>query len=300
MTVDASVDSGSSSGGGSGSGSGADSGSGSGGGSDGAAHDSGAATDASIDVATADSGGWTPSSLGSKLAFWLDPTSIVNAAGSVATWRDLSSHGNDATQGTAAYQPAYSASGIAGLPSVTFGTVISVLLIADSSSMQWGTSDFAIFAVFRAAPQNLAPEAMLYQKPQGTAPYTGAALYLNSDKPSTSTLATAQLQEDVYVDNSPPPSTFDDSSVHLLAAIRTGTTLAIRVDGALSASTAVSALDISAPGNQAAIGGQVGSAIAGDKQFTGDIAEVLGVDATLSSTDLGNVEGYLKARYGIP
>jgi hypothetical protein len=247
----------------------------------------------------ADAPSWTPSTLGSKLAFWFDPMSIVAVGGNVAKWSDLSGNGNDAIQATSSYEPTYTMAGIGGLPSVTFNSQLAFLEILDSATMQWGTSDFALFAVIRATANNTAPEGMLFQK-VGPSPYSGPALFLNSDKPVTSTLAAAQVSAQLYALSASPPTTFDDSSVHLLGGVRSGATLEIRVDGALSNSSmsaAIAVLDVSAPGSDALIGN---NGPAGFRQYNGDIGEFIGVNGTLSPSDLASIEGYLKGRYSIP
>ena len=200
-------------------------------------------------------GAWTPLAIKSQLAFWLDPASLVVDGGTqIGRWQDLSGNGNDAIQGNPAYDPTYNASGINGLPSATFTGPITFLTILDSPTMQWSTDDFVVLAVVRATAS--ATEAMLYQK-TGPPPYNGASLYLNQDKPSASTLAAAQVSGSIYVTSVPPPATFVDGSVHLVGARRSGLTLEIRVDGAVSNSlnsAAVAATDVSVAGVNAYIG----------------------------------------------
>jgi hypothetical protein len=245
---------------------------------------------------------WTPTHLGTKLAFWLDPTSLVTVGGKVPRWSDLSGNGNNAVQPSTTWQPAYSANGIAGLPSATFVAPISFLTIPDSPSMRFGTSDCALFAVVRAQASS-ASNAMIYQK-TALPPYDGLALFINSSKPSQTTLAAAQVSGQVYALSVPPPSTFADSTVHLLAARRAGASLEMRVDGAVSGSLMsgpVATVNVSQNGVPVEIG-QNGYRTPqwNFQQLVGDIAEMIGVSSTLSPTDLASLEGYLKARYAIP
>jgi hypothetical protein len=167
--------------------------------------------------------------------------------------------------------------------------------------MRWGTGDFVVLAVARATAQT-APEAMLYQK-TGSYPWDGVNLYINADKPYPTSRAAAQVTGAVFVVSSPPPSTFVDSSVHVLGARRTGATLEIRVDGLVSSSitnASVAAVNASATGWAAVIGQNgYGMPRAEFQQVHGDIAEMLGVGGTLTPVELANLEGYLKARYGI-
>ena len=77
-----------------------------------------------------------------------------------------------------ARQPALTASGINGLPAVTFDGATTFLQIADSATTRWGTGDFALMVVARGAP-NVATNAMLYNKSELAAPYAGINLFLN-------------------------------------------------------------------------------------------------------------------------
>jgi hypothetical protein len=248
---------------------------------------------------------WTPAALGSRLAFWFDPSSLQMADGNVGRWTDLSANGNDAVQATADYRPAYSATGIGGLPSATFDGPIKFLGIPDNPSMRWGRGDFAIFSVIRGVSTTTAAFAMLYQK-TGPPPYDGLNLYVNSYKPVPSTLAAVQVTGAVYVDNTAPPSTFIDGTVHLLAGHRRGHTLEVRVDGTSSGSLTSDAgtinVDISAIGANAAIGQNGGGSPPGAEfqQFHGDIAELIGVSGSLSEAEVADTEQYLKTKYAIP
>jgi hypothetical protein len=249
---------------------------------------------------------WTPLAIQSQLAFWLSPSSLQPADGGVPQWKDLSGNGNDALQTTAGYQPAYTTNGIGGLPSATFNGPISFLLISDTPTMQWGTGDFSMFAVIRGAPGTIANFAMIYQKTGPGPNYNGFDFYVNSAKPTASKLAAAQVSGTVYVDNIPPPSTFIDSTVHLLGGRRAGSTLEIRVDGVssntLTSDAGLVNADISAVGSKAAIGQNGGGSPPGaeNQQFHGDIAEIIATRGALADADVAHIEQYLKAKYAIP
>jgi hypothetical protein len=231
-----------------------------------------------------------PTNLGSALAFWFDPTSF-QVEGSVARWRDVSGNGNDAIQTNKLYEPIYGASSINSVPSWTFIGPIMFLSIADNASIEWGTSDFAIFAVVRATAQT-APNAMIYQK-TGAYPYDGGSLYLNADKPVATTLAAAQVSGATYVVSASPPATFVDGTAHVLGARRAGTTLEVRVD--------VASIDVSAAGFDAIIGQNgYGTPSPEFQQFQGAIAEVIGVRGALAEPDVEALEQYLKSRYAVP
>jgi len=245
---------------------------------------------------------WTPKELGKQLVFWFDPTSLTpTSAGEVMAWIDLSSNGNHATPPTSDYAPAYDASGIDGLPSALFSGPITFLDILDSPTLEWGTDDFAVFAVVRATSET-APDAMIYQK-TGPPPYDGPSLYLNTTKPVELPFAAAQVSGAVYVVSVAPPATYLDGVAHVLGARRAGATLEIRVDGAVSNSITspdVASVDVSAPGLDAIIG-QNGYGVPSPEfqQLHGDVAELIGVHGTFADADVAMLERYLMSRYGI-
>jgi hypothetical protein len=144
----------------------------------------------------------------------------------------------------------------------------------------------------------------MYQKVSGAFPYDGLALYINASNGAQSTLAAAQLSGSIFALSASPPATFDDSMVHLLGSRRTGATLEMRVDGALSGSVtsaAIATLDVSLPGVAAQIGQNgYGTPQNNFQQFVGDIAEMIGVNGSLSAEETASLEAYLKARYSIP
>jgi hypothetical protein len=249
---------------------------------------------------------FTPANIQSQLAFWFDPGSLVSLSGPVTKWSDRSNNANDAVQSVTAYEPAYTQSGIAGLPSATFTGPITFLAIADVASMQWATSDFFILAVVRANADTTSAEAMVYQK-TGPFPYDGASLYLNADKPNGfTTLVAAQVSggAGAYVVSLSPPTTYVDSSVHVLGARRSANTLEIRVDGRVSNSltnAAIGTTNVSSVGWAAIIGQNgYGTPSAEFQQVHGDVAEMIGVRGALDLQTVANLEQYLKSRYGVP
>jgi hypothetical protein len=260
--------------------------------------------DADAGVEADESAPWTPDAVRGELAFWLDPTSLKSVNGAVFQWDDRSGNGNNAVQANPSFQPAYNPSGIGGLPSATFNGPVTFLEISDNPSMRWGTTNFAVFAVIRATSATTASFAMVYQKTGPGPAYDGLNLYINSAKPKASMLAAAQVQATVYVDNLAPPTTFVDSTAHVLGARRTGNTLEIRVDGtasnALTDNTGSVTVDISAVGASGVIGANGSDVSPEFQQVHGDIAELVAVRGALTAADLASLEAYLKGRYGIP
>jgi hypothetical protein len=89
---------------------------------------------------------------GSDLVVWYDASdaaSITHVAGAVSQWNDKSGNADHLTQGTAANQPTYSATGLGGSqPSISFAT--NDYLASTVSAIATGSvSDFAAFVVAR-------------------------------------------------------------------------------------------------------------------------------------------------------
>ena len=83
------------------------------------------------------------------LAAWLKADAItgVSSGGAVATWSDVSGHGNDAAQSTAAQRPTYVAGALNGLPVVRFNSAASTYLSL-SRPVQ---DDFTVLCVYRSS-----------------------------------------------------------------------------------------------------------------------------------------------------
>jgi hypothetical protein len=97
-----------------------------------------------------------------------------------------------------------------------------------------------------------------------------------------------------------PPATFVDGNVHLLGIRRAGSTLEVRVDGALSSSLTgpqVASTDVSARGSDAIIGHNGYAPRPEAQQVHGDIAEMLAVRGAVSDAELAGLERYLIERY---
>ncbi|RJQ38856.1 MAG: hypothetical protein C4555_04385 [Dehalococcoidia bacterium] len=90
--------------------------------------------------------GWTPASLGASLTGWFDAqdgsTFIFNGS-SVASWGNKGSAGGAATNGTAAQQPAYDATGLNGRPCVKWSVIPQFL----TSIVPTGVATFTVLAV---------------------------------------------------------------------------------------------------------------------------------------------------------
>jgi hypothetical protein len=242
----------------------------------------------------------SPLALLDRLAFWFDPTSLVPTGERVAEWTDLSGHDHDALQSEPSEAPAYGASGIGGLPSVSFDGSPQFFRIADDAGLRWGTDDFVILAVVRANEET-GLNAMIYQK-TGDVPFDGPSLFLNSSKPTTSTRAVAQVSGEVYVLSGGEPETFVDDTAHVLATRRVGKRLEIRVDGRVSAyleSAAVADTNVDAPGQDGIVGANGYNPTPEFQQVRGELSELIAVHGACSDAEVTGLESYLAARYAL-
>jgi hypothetical protein len=292
----------------------ADSGTSDSGVSDSAAFDSGStdseapvdsgSTDASADAGV-DAGPFTPASLAS-VSLWLDGDTTTVTASAVTTWPDQSSHHNDATQATAANQPTLTAaaSGINNHAVVTFDGATSSLSIADSASLQLGSSGFLIEAVVRF--------------PAATTGDLGQSIY---DKAASGTGVGPQLDivhtsaaghgAEFLAQVDATDSVNSDFTIAVATAHRvtlqwssdddggTGGTLSLAIDATAAITKHLAALpDLSASGTAVAIGrSTAGSALA--QFFKGDIATIVVVNGPIASGDRTKLDGYLETRFGL-
>lgn len=97
---------------------------------------------------------FSPASLGNS-AFWFDPsnTATVTLNGSdVSQINDLSGNSRDASQGTAAAQPAYTTPGLNGLNTITYTAANNdALSMANALSMTQNIAGFCFWGVFKIA-----------------------------------------------------------------------------------------------------------------------------------------------------
>ena len=239
---------------------------------------------------------WSPSAL-TGLVLWLDAGQGVGLVGTpITVWRDQSSQHNNATQNDSNYTPVLMTS-TAGLPAAHFDGTQTFMSIADAPSLQWGTGDFVLEVVARYSSALGTPDQNLFQKAPSAAPYAGPFLAAASSKGSVANGVRAQLSVDTYV--SSPTGNLQDAP-HLFGMRRNGSTLELRIDGNLVATTAITGiLDVSAAG-RAVMFGQNGYAPGNGLQaLDGDISEMIAVAGGTTAADIANLECYLTSKYGL-
>jgi len=211
---------------------------------------------ANTDAATEASAPWSPSSL-TGLALWLDGHhglgltdggTDAGDGGPAIEWLDQSGNGNNAIgYGTPAIHP----TAVDGQPAVHFGGT-DYLLVQDSTSLDWGTSDFVVAIVVQhttPVDAGTVPYGTLYSKQiADVAPYTGVGLFANTPERTTAILE--QLNEYGTSEITSTTSGYNDGVPFLVVIHRAA--IPIVVDGgadaaALDAATAdASALDATA------------------------------------------------------
>lgn len=243
----------------------------------------GDAADAAPDAPAA----YTPLKLGSGLVVWLDAqeSTTFNLSGTVvAKWKDRTSFQNDATAvGSAG--PTLVATGSGGKPTVRFNA--SALAITDAPSLRWGsTDDFTIGFVMLAT--NSGTEGGVWYKAPAPAT-TGIASVAYDTKFSF-------LIEGVLLD-----ANGSYTSYHRIYIQRTnlGLKQRILVDGVEKGSRVISkAIDVSFAGTNVLIGDTDVTKVP-YHGLKGDIAEVVAYHGALTDPQLNELDGYLKAKWGL-
>ena len=94
---------------------------------------------------------WTPAELGADLALWLDAedtASITLNGSNVSQWNDKSGNNRHVSQGAAASQPAYSATGFNNKPTIQHDGV-NDFLVANTAAQAIGSQAFTLLGAIR-------------------------------------------------------------------------------------------------------------------------------------------------------
>jgi len=263
---------------------------------------------------------WTPSSV-PGLVLWLDGHAGLGVTdggvdagdgGPALQWLDQSGHDNNAIgYGSPAVHP----TALGGQPAVHFGGT-DYLLVQDSASLDWGTGDFVLAIVVQHTTSTDAgtPYGTLYSKQiYDTAPFTGVGLFANT--PTRTSAILEQLNEFASTEVTSGGTGYNNGSPFIVVVHRSVTlpdggvdagdggdaagptgTMNMLID-ALDAGFATGAgyaANVNSTGYPARIGGtQYG------QNLTGDIAEVIAIQGTVSDANLQNLQNYLMGKYGL-
>ena len=247
---------------------------------------------------------WSPALL-KTLVIWLDPDHglTTDAGGSqLVKWSDQSGLGNDALAGGPT--PPSLVTTANGHSGAHFAG--GYLDLGDAASLRWGTGAFVVEVVTRftaPAPSN-AGSALYIKAVISNAPYAGPILFATDPYFSglTNPLV-AQLEDDsqyqlVY------GASLADNAFHIIGMHRgaagpasaPGNLFDLRSDGNLQVSSTVAAIDASAAGFHATIGGRIPDTL---QQLSGDVAEVVAYTGNDSPQDIARLESYLRLKYGL-
>lgn len=224
---------------------------------------------------------WRPSNIGSSLALWLDAedsASITLNGSAVSQWNDKSGNGRNATQATAASQPAYSASGLNNKPAVSFDGINDVLL-HDAISLK------TIYAVAKTTATTTFKSIAGAQATVGTGPE--GAYYLQGGNPARTSRFLIKTQNGVY---SSDGDIFDSGVPFSLGGvIDSGNNITVYLNGKAGPPSAASGtMGI----GQSYVGAAFFSGAITDF-WLGEIAEVIVSNNSLTTSERQRIEGYL-------
>jgi hypothetical protein len=228
------------------------------------------------------------------LALWLDGShGLSPTAGGAPLWIDQSGQRNDAV---AVGAPVIRPDAIGGRPAVHFNGAPDYLAVQDSSSLQFSTGDFvvALVAAHTTPTTGMWGYGLFYSKQEQDPPFPGPALVANTVN------RTGQIEAQVALDTPSLILTagadYNKGQPLFLTMHRSGATLDLRVNGADAGSVTGpgAALDVSAAGQPLYLGGSPKA-----QGMVGDLAEVVAIKGAVSDADIGALEAYFRAKYGL-
>lgn len=245
---------------------------------------------------------FTPSTLGNRLVLWLDADRGFSIVDGGVTWKDQSPEGNDAKQDDQTRQPIHVDGGTfdAGTHGVLRFNANEYLQIADDPTLQWGTTDYALYAVMRHTndPAGAGKQAygIVYAKWTDTSPFPGMFLWANYPNGDVKNGYTTRTDEVKFISTD---AGYNDGVLRVVGVRKTGDKLELRVNGKkeneLADAGGYDASAFSAPGLPAYIGGRP----AAFQALVGDIAEIVAIKGAVSDSEQANVESFLKTRHGL-
>jgi FtsP/CotA-like multicopper oxidase with cupredoxin domain len=233
---------------------------------------------------------FTPKTSIPNLQAWYDASAAANltqSSGKVSAWTDLSGNGNTLAQSTASLQPAYTATGINGLGSLTFSGGPYLL----SSNAKFSSDLFNESTVFVVSNQSNSSQS-------SSIAWSGPYL---SDPRWNLRLSEAGVSNFDFNNKSAGRLSVSDvpngPAIWTAAGSESKDAQYLRKDGnTLSSSTGPGAtVSGSYP---LAVGATVNGGSAG-YQYTGQIGEMLVYNRLLSLTETQSVEGYLACKWGL-
>jgi hypothetical protein len=243
------------------------------------------ATSASVDFNV--TGGQTAAIPTSGLVLWLKPDQgiIKDAGGAVSEWQDSSGTGNNAAQSDSAKQPLFNATGVNGLPTVTFDGTDDYLEVPNTPSVAitgditsffvFNVTDFDTFRAIWAKTAGNLPAANDYYLVSGS----GSPRFYHGNGGAGIAQVTGT--------EAPPTGTFVTAGFEL-----EGTTATHFLNGADNGSgdLAAAGLDLGGPL-------QIGTRADFVTKFKGDLAELVIYARALTAAERTQVQDYLQKKY---
>ena len=204
-----------------------------------------------------------------NLALWLDGDKGI-VYGSALQWMDQSGNGNTGTA-MGMPQPTVDSQGPNGHNAVRMNCNNSYFMIADASSLDWGTGGFSITAVVKMVLIGSPASAAFWEEPSGPLNFTDS-----------------NGSYSVYVGASPVAMTIPNPSSFDIVTLRAWPlSLASGTYSSTGSATPVAA----SPGSGGILLGMCG----GSAQV--EIAEVVATSAALSDADLAKLTSYLESKF---
>jgi hypothetical protein len=232
---------------------------------------------------------WTPASLGASLALWLDAddASTITLNGStVSQWRDKSGNARHASQAAAANQPTYSATGFNGNGRIRFDGTNDNLSIASTALFSSGNADLSMFFVYNSiASSGYGTIFANFSEGNLQVLYSTATLTYASPWGIWNNQA-LDLVSGVYVQN----------KKSIIGVIRNSGVFTGYTDGTTDLSVSNSASVYTGSNTQSQW--YIGSSTEGERGNV-EIAEVICINSSLSTTDRQRLEGYLAWKWAL-
>jgi hypothetical protein len=232
-----------------------------------------------------------------NLVMHLDPSSLVNSAGSVSGWNDLSASGQSVSQGTAGSQPFYASGIINGFDAADFDGVDDYLDIATSSDIN-STGPFTeklMFFVFETGA-DVTRRQIIYE--QGSKS-EGIVIYIDGGNLYYLVYA-AGMASPAYVSTSISANTTYHATLDYSSVLG-------RIEAYLYSANVGSATGVTSLGNHAVagIGGSNGpnsifhdgSTSVTNTNFDGLVAEVVYYNGTPQTGTIPSVQQFLAGKY---
>jgi hypothetical protein len=243
--------------------------------------------------------GWTPYSLGSSLALWLDATAthtVTLNGSSVSAWGDKSGNGHSLVQDTAAKQPTFGASQINGKPAVIYTDAGEAL---QSTAFNLGTdaadhsTAINVFIVGKFTSSVTSTSFLFDGKNNSNERFFGRWV-VGADVRFQSVTRNIDEGDGVGEENSTSQAIDSGTNPWLINVEnnRQGNSSFIRHDG-----TDVSP-SLCEFGEEGFDGLVVGNSIYRTQSLLGLVGEFLIVSGTLSQSEREKIEGYLAHKWG--